>query len=174
MCKTSKLSKDGFVADFIDPLHHTAASSRATVNLDGWVLSKEAAIATFWDSAKDCDVAVVEGAMGLFDSADDSTEHGSTAQIAKWLEAPIILVLDCSTIARSAAAVIKGYQSFDPDLSIPGVILNKVTSECQTRSLREAIERANMDTVVLGGLPRVRLSVVLLSTKLRQEPLKYE
>jgi hypothetical protein len=120
------------------------------------LLDKEAVLSSFWNAAAGCDVAVVEGAMGLFDGAEDSSESGSTAQIAKWLHAPVILIIDCSTIARSIAAVIKGCQSFDPALSIPGVVLNKATSAMHAKSLSNAIDAANLGVTVLGGMLKVR------------------
>lgn len=90
-------------------MHHEAATGRPSVNLDGWLLSREQNVASFHRAMRGADVAVVEGVMGLFDGRDGKTEVGSTAQMAKWLGAPIVLVLDCWAMARSAAAMVKGY-----------------------------------------------------------------
>lgn len=98
-------------ADFLDPMHHEEATGRPSVNLDGWMLEKEQNIASFHRAVAGADVAVVEGVMGLFDGHNGRTEVGSTAQMAKWLGAPVVLVLDCWALSRSAAAMIKGYES---------------------------------------------------------------
>lgn len=82
------------------------------------------------------DVAIVEGVMGLFDGRDGKSEDGSTAQIAKWLGAPVILVVDCWAFARSVAAVVQGYKEFDKALDLAGVILNKGESASPGRGSR--------------------------------------
>lgn len=99
-----------FCADFLDPMHHEEATGRPSVNLDGWMLQKEQNIASFHRAVAGADIAVVEGVMGLFDGHNGRTEVGSTAQMAKWLGAPVVLVLDCWALSRSAAAMIKGYE----------------------------------------------------------------
>ena len=80
------------------------------MNLDGWMLDRKQALQTFLRHAAGADIAVVEGVMGLFDSQDGTSEDGSTAQMAKWLGAPVLLVLDCAALARSAAAMAQGFQ----------------------------------------------------------------
>ncbi|WIA20631.1 hypothetical protein OEZ85_005012 [Tetradesmus obliquus] len=77
--------------DFLDPMHHAAATGRPSINLDGWMLTRQQVLDTFHRHTADADIAVVEGVMGLFDSRDGSSEDGSTAQIAKWLGAPVVL-----------------------------------------------------------------------------------
>jgi len=96
-------------ADFLDPLHHEAATGRPSINLDGWMMDQGQNAAAFHRATADADVAVVEGVMGLFDGRDGASEAGSTAQMAKWLGAPVLLVLDCWALARSAAAMVKGF-----------------------------------------------------------------
>lgn len=96
-------------ADFLDPLHHEAATGRPSINLDGWMMDEQQNAAAFSRATADADVAVVEGVMGLFDGRDGASEDGSTAQMAKWLGAPVLLVLDCWALARSAAAMVKGF-----------------------------------------------------------------
>jgi len=109
----------------LDPLLHEAATGRASYNLDGWLLTREYNLECVQRLSGDADVAVVEGAEGLFDGVDGE-DDGSTGQIAKWLGAPVVLVLDCGAIrARSAAAMLKGYLDFDPELTFAGVVLNK-------------------------------------------------
>ena len=82
-------------ADFLDPLYHVAATGRPSINLDGWMLSKQQNLESFWRHAADADVCIVEGCMGLFDGRDGKTAAGSTAEMAKWLGAPVLLVMDC-------------------------------------------------------------------------------
>src|SRR5207247_10653070 len=95
------------------------------------------------------DVAVVEGVMGLFDGFDGKSETGSTAEMAKWLDLPVILVVDAHPLARSAAAIIRGFQSFDPAVKIMGVILNRVAGEKHYRLIADAVRSC----AILGWLP---------------------
>lgn len=92
----------------------------------GLVVCREANLACFRAREADTDVAIVEGVMGLFDGRDGKSDVGSTAEMAKLLSAPVLLVLDCWTLARSAAAIIRGYTTFDPALKFSGVVFNKV------------------------------------------------
>ena len=115
-----------FCADFLDPMHHEAATGRQSINLDGWMLNQTQTLESFHRNTKGCDIAVIEGVMGLYDSRDGKSEDGSTAQIAKWLGAAVVLALDCWALARSAAAMVKGFCDFDTDLQMGGLLLNKV------------------------------------------------
>ena len=135
-------------------MHHAVATGRPSINLDGWMLTKDQVLSAFDRHMTDADVAVVEGVMGLFDGRDGTTEAGSTAQIAKWLNAPVILVLDCSAVARSAAAIVKGYQDFDPALRLGALIFNKVGGAAHTKWLSDAIASSGLDLPVLGGIPK--------------------
>ena len=139
--------------DFVDPLHHEQATGRPSVNLDGWMLSKAQVLSAFHRHAADADVAVVEGVMGLYDGRDGASEQGSTAQIAKWLGAPVALVLDCSAVARSVAATVKGYLEFDRKLRLGGLIFNKVGGAAHTQWLCDAVAAAGIGVAVLGGFP---------------------
>jgi cobyrinic acid a,c-diamide synthase len=112
--------------DFIDPGHHTRAAGRVCRNLDGWMLRQEDNLALFRGQAREADLAVVEGVMGLFDGYDGLSEAGSTAQMAKWLGLPVLLVVDARSMARSAAALVHGFATFDPDLALAGVVFNRV------------------------------------------------
>ncbi|CAI5472982.1 unnamed protein product [Closterium sp. Yama58-4] len=140
--------------DFLDPMHHQAATGRDSYNLDGWMLNREANVACFTRFAASTDVAVVEGVMGLFDGRDGKTEVGSTAEMAKIIGAPVVLVLDCWSMSRSAAAMVHGYASFDPSLRFAGIILNKVASAAHATWLTEALESAHVRVPVLGGIPK--------------------
>jgi cobyrinic acid a,c-diamide synthase len=137
--------------DFIDPTLHTRAAGRISRNLDGWMLGAEANLQTFTRSSIDANFSVVEGVMGLFDGRDALTDAGSTAEMSKLLTLPVLLVVDASAMARSAAALIHGYESFDQDLDLAGVIFNRVAGAGHFAYLREAVE-ANCRARVLGWL----------------------
>ena len=92
--------------------------------------------------------------MGLYDGRDGRSEHGSTAQLAKWLSAPVVLVLDCWSLARSAAALVAGFAAFDPGVQVAAVVFNKTGGEAHTAWLRDALDAAHAQPLVLGGIPR--------------------
>jgi cobyrinic acid a,c-diamide synthase len=139
--------------DFIDPGHHARVARGASRNLDGWMLTRQYNQMTFQRAAASADVAVVEGVMGLFDGYDGKTEAGSTAQMAKWLGLPVLLVVDARSMARSAAALVQGFENFDPELRFAGVAFNHLGSRRHLDYLREAMEGAVRMTC-LGGLLR--------------------
>jgi cobyrinic acid a,c-diamide synthase len=138
--------------DYIDPMYHTAATGRASRNLDSWMLPHAQVKATFARAVVGADLAIIEGVMGLFDGYDARTESGSTAEVAKLLRAPVILVLDVRRMARSAGAMALGYRDFDPDLDVAGVICNRVGSERHARWVTGAVEDLGLS--VLGCIPR--------------------
>ena len=125
--------------DFIDGGHHARVCGRASRNVDGWMLSAEANREIFRRSAEQADVCVVEGMMGLFDGVDGKSEAGSSAELAKWLQLPVIFVVDASSMARSAAALVHGFESFDPELKLIGVIFNKVGGPAHYQMLKDAL-----------------------------------
>jgi cobyrinic acid a,c-diamide synthase len=137
--------------DFIDPTLHTRAAGRISRNLDGWMLEPTANLQTFARFSPDADIAVVEGVMGLFDGRDSLTEAGSTAEMAKLLALPVLLVVDASAMARSAAALVHGYESFDQKLDVAGIIFNRVAGPEHFVYLHEAVE-ATCRARVLGWL----------------------
>ena len=139
--------------DFIDPGHHARVAGRPGRNLDGWMLSRAYNRNTFLTAAGSADVAVVEGVMGLFDGYDGRTETGSTAQMAKWLGLPVLLVVDARSMARSAAALVQGFENFDPALRFAGVVFNHLGSPRHMGFLREAMEGA-VRMPCLGGMQR--------------------
>ena len=138
--------------DFIDPGHHTKISGKTSFNLDSWMLSRTYNEKIFRQNAMESDIAVVEGVMGLFDGYDALTETGSTAQMAKWLNLPVVLVVSAKGMARSAAAVVKGFEEFDPQLNIAGVIFTKIGSAVHYDYLKKAVEQ-NCRTKCLGFMP---------------------
>lgn len=137
--------------DFIDPLHHQQASGRTGLNLDTWMLDPEANRRRFALATADADVAVIEGVMGLFDGSEGGSDRGSAAEVAKLLDAPVLLVVDAGAMARSAAAVIHGFTTFDTALRTAGVILNNVGGEAHAEMIGEAVDGA---VPILGALPR--------------------
>ncbi len=137
--------------DFIDPGHHTAATGRASRNLDGWMLGADLNRVIFAKAAADADISIIEGMMGLFDGSSPVNEIGSTAEIAKQLDAPVLLVIDGSAMARSAAAMVSGYAQFDPALKVAGVLFNRVNSEGHYALLKAAVEKET-DVVAVGYL----------------------
>jgi cobyrinic acid a,c-diamide synthase len=139
--------------DYVDPSYHERAAGRPCRNLDTWMLSDTQLLDSFARACQDADIAVVEGVMGLYDGSDWHDERGSTAQIAKLLAAPVLLVLDISGSARSAAAMALGYQNFDPAIAIQGVVLNFAGSERHAQGCAEAIASATA-LPMLGWLPR--------------------
>jgi cobyrinic acid a,c-diamide synthase len=137
--------------DFIDPLHHTKAAGRTSRNLDGWMLDPDQNRACFAGAGAEADAAVIEGVMGLFDGSEGGSDRGSTAEMAKLLGLPVVLVIDASAMARSAAALIHGFASFDPELRIAGVILNNVGGEAHAEMIEEAVTAG---PPILGAMPR--------------------
>jgi len=138
--------------DYIDPSHHALASGRPGRNLDAFLSGPELIAPLVRHGSEGADVAVIEGVMGMFDGASGRGELASTAHVAKLLQAPVLLVVDASAMARSAAAIVHGYRTFDPDVNVAGVIFNRVGSEHHEQLLHEAIEP--LDVPVLGALRR--------------------
>jgi cobyrinic acid a,c-diamide synthase len=139
--------------DYIDPSYHERAAGRPCRNLDAWMLNDSQLMEGFARACGDADIAVIEGVMGLFDGSDWHDERASTAQIAKLLGAPVVLVVDIAGAARSAAAVVLGCQHFDPDLMLRGVVLNFAGSEGHAKGCAEAITGIT-GLPLLGWLPR--------------------
>ncbi len=126
--------------DYLDPTYLAMASGRNCYNLDSWMTGRRYIDSLFSRTTADANIAVIEGVMGLFDGADPVSLDGSTAQIAQCLDAPILLVADVSGLARSLAAVVHGYSTFEPHVNIVGVIANYCGSESHARGLRAAVE----------------------------------
>ncbi len=153
--RRQKLKVQPFKAgpDYIDPSYHTWVTGESSRNLDTWLLSRDAVIELFTRAMVGKDIAVIEGVMGLYDGRSSISEEGSTAELAKLLGAPVLLVVDSRKGARSLAAMVAGYQTFDSSLRLGGVILNGIGSDGHLRLCREAIEHyTGID--VLGYIPR--------------------
>ncbi|MDZ7579514.1 MAG: cobyrinate a,c-diamide synthase [Deltaproteobacteria bacterium] len=126
--------------DFIDPGHHQRITGRESRNLDGWMLSQDYNRGSFRKHAANADFAVVEGVMGLFDGYDGKSEAGSTAQMAKWLGLPVLLVVNAKSMARSAAAMVQGFENFDREVTFAGVVFNNIGSPRHLQYLTDALE----------------------------------
>ncbi|MDX3058357.1 cobyrinate a,c-diamide synthase [Streptomyces sp. NE06-03E] len=138
--------------DYIDPGYHALATGRPGRNLDAYMCGPDLIAPLFTHGAGGCDLAVVEGVMGLYDGASGQGELASTAQVSKLLRAPVVLVVDASSQSRSVAALVHGFASWDPEVRIGGVILNKVASDRHEALLREALDESGLP--VLGVLRR--------------------
>ena len=154
------LKKRGFLVqgfkcgpDYIDPGYHTALTGRQSRNLDSWFVAPAMLKNIFLNNSRDADISIIEGVMGLFDGRNPSDNHGSTAEISQIINAPVILVLDARSMARSAAAIVKGFQVFSKKINIAAVIANKVGSKNHLEIIREAVEK-ECGIPVLGGILR--------------------
>jgi len=135
--------------DYLDPTYHRRAAGTSSHNLDGWMMARASVLATFARAAAGADIAVIEGMMGLFDGAAPASDEGSSAEVAKWLAAPVLLVVDASGMARTVAAVAHGFSHFDPQLKLAGLICNRVGS----RGHLDLLRAASAEVPVLGGFP---------------------
>ncbi|HVE27281.1 MAG TPA: cobyrinate a,c-diamide synthase, partial [Sporichthya sp.] len=142
--------------DYIDPGYHALAAGRPARNLDAWLTSPDLIAPLFLHGAANADVAIVEGVMGLFDGvtggADSVDDFASTAHVARLLGAPVLLVVDAAAQARSIAALVHGFMSFDPRVDIGGVVLNRVGSDRHEQILRDALR--SFGVPVLGAIRR--------------------
>lgn len=139
--------------DYIDPTYHALAAGRPCRNIDTWMVPPERALALFQNAAREADIAIIEGVMGLFDGFSYETEAGSSAEIAKLIDAPVLLILDVGKVARSVGAIAIGYANFDPGLNLAGFILNRCGSESHFQGAKLAVEQA-AGLPVLGWLPK--------------------
>lgn len=136
--------------DYIDPGFHKEASGRDCYNLDTWLVPAEKLNDYFVKAAAGADLSIIEGVMGLYDGGRDGVS--STAEIAKSLKAPVVLVIDCKAMGESAAAIAKGFRDYDSDLDFRGVILNRIGSANHELMIRSALERLQIS--VLGVIHR--------------------
>jgi cobyrinic acid a,c-diamide synthase len=139
--------------DYIAPAFHAAATGAPAINLDSWAMPQATLDALAADAAADADLVVIEGVMGLFDGAcARGGRRGATADLAARFGVPVILVLDVSRQAQSAAAVLRGFAGHDPAVRIAGVILNRVAGERHRALVADAI--AALGVPLFGALPR--------------------
>ncbi len=146
--------------DFIDPGHHSHIARHTSHNLDGWMMGRDACIRVAGRALEDLAspshtvLGILEGVMGLFDGASGAGEAGSTAELAKWLNAPVILVVDARSMARSVAALVTGFVAFDPNLPLAGVVFNRVGSQNHQQIITEAMHATCPQVKLVGFLPR--------------------
>jgi len=138
--------------DYIDPSHHQRACEIPSYNLDTVMCSKQYVTRLFDKIMGEDDLAIVEGVMGLHDGASAKSEKGSAAEVSKLLDLPVILVIDGQAMARSAGALVKGFQMMDPKIKFLGVIANHVQSPGHKKLIKEAIEY-HTGIRLLGCLP---------------------
>ncbi|SDH03734.1 cobyrinic acid a,c-diamide synthase [Alteribacillus persepolensis] len=141
--KRKGLTVQGFKCgpDYIDPSYHTAVTDRTSRNLDSWMLDEPMVQRVFQQGANDADISVIEGVMGMYDGKSPESDRGSTAEISKLLQAPVILVVNIGAMARSAAAIVKGFQLLSQDTTVGGVIVNQAGSEGHAKLCQTAIEK---------------------------------
>lgn len=139
--------------DYIDPSYHTAVTKRNSRNLDSWMLTKDLVLDIFTHGSQASDISIIEGVMGFYDGKNPETNEGSTAEISIITKSPVLLVVNCESMARSAAAIVKGFQLFAKGPKIVAVIANKVGSEGHFQLVRKAIEQ-ECNVPVIGYLKR--------------------
>jgi len=139
--------------DFLDPSYLAVASGRPCYNLDGWMMGRDYVERLVARATADADIAVIEGVMGLFDGAGHDSLEGSTAEIAAWLRAPVILVADVYGMARSLAAVVKGFAAFERKVRVAGVMANHCGSVRHGIMLAEALQASRLPPMV-AAIPR--------------------
>lgn len=139
--------------DYLDPGHLARLSGRPCYNLDGWMCDEVYVRQLFLDACADADIAIIEGVMGLFDGSSINSLDGSTAQIASWLQAQVVLVVNAHGMARSVAALVQGYTAFDPAVQIGGVIANMCGSLSHGELLSQALAAAQLPPL-LGAIHR--------------------
>jgi cobyrinic acid a,c-diamide synthase len=139
--------------DYIDPAYLAHVSGRPCRNLDSWMLGEGALRQVLAQGSLGADLALIEGVMGLFDGRGDASE-GSTAEVARVIKAPVILVIDVGRMGESAAAMALGFKTYMPSLKLAGVLLNNVASEGHRRSVEDAIWNG-AKLPVLGALPQM-------------------
>lgn len=140
--------------DYIDPSYLSAVSGRPCRNLDSYTLTTDQVRDIYAYGCRDADIAIIEGVRGLYEGAEALTDTGSTAAVAKALDIPVILVVSAQSITRSAAAIVRGFQSFDPSVRIAGVILNNIKGGSHKAKATEAIEHY-CGVPVIGAIPRM-------------------
>lgn len=152
LCRHSQVQSFKVGPDYIDPMFHRHVTGRPCRNLDPMLTSESYVQHCFSAHAQTADCALVEGVMGLFDGAAGQTDFASTAHVARLLKLPVLLVLDCSGLSHSIAALVHGYRTFDPRLQFAGVVLNRVGSDRHLDLLQSALEPLNIP--ILGVMRR--------------------
>ncbi|NET60635.1 MAG: cobyrinate a,c-diamide synthase [Symploca sp. SIO2E6] len=150
--KSSRVQSFKVGPDYIDPMFHQRVTGRPCRNLDPVLTSENYVQECFNLHLQAVDYALIEGVMGLFDGATGADDFASTAHLARLLQLPVLLVLDCSRLSRSVAAIAHGYRSFDARINLAGVLLNRVGSDRHLELLQDALEPLQLP--IMGVLPR--------------------
>lgn len=127
--------------DYIDPTFHTAVTGRASRNLDSWMFDEKTVIDVLERNSRDADISIIEGVMGFYDGKSPLEDRGSTAEISILTKSPVLLIVNCASMARSAAAIVKGFQLFNTKVNIVAVIANQVGSEGHYKIVKAAVEQ---------------------------------
>lgn len=138
--------------DYIDPSWHTAAAGSTCRNLDSFFMNQQEICSSVASNSLKKDITLIEGSMGLYDGLD-LEGSSSTAEIAKITQSPVLLIIDATRMTRSTAAMVMGYQHFDPEVKIVGIVLNKVARPRHEKMAREAIEKF-CGIPVVGAIPK--------------------
>ena len=138
--------------DYIDPMFHSYITGLPSRNLDPVLTSEDYVRSCFARHSQNAEYALIEGVMGLFDGATGHNDTASTAHVARLLNAPVVLILNCASTSRSIAAIAHGYRTFDPRIQIAGVVLNRVGSDRHLELLTQAL--APLELPILGVLRR--------------------
>ena len=141
--------------DFIDPSYHTIATGNVSRNLDSFFMTETQIINSFERGLEKANskMGIIEGVRGLYEGISPISDIGNTASIAKALDAPVVLLMDSRSLVKSAAAVVLGFKTLDPEIRIEGVILNKVKGKRHYLKAKESVEKL-ADVPVIGGIPR--------------------
>lgn len=139
--------------DFLDPSYLAFVSGQPCYNLDGWMSSRDYVLQRFAAATADADLAIIEGVMGMYDGASPTNFEGSTAEIAQWLQAPVLLVTGAGGVARSFAALVKGFDCLEPKPGVAAVVANGIGDDRHTEWLRESLASLSLPPL-LGALPK--------------------
>ncbi len=139
--------------DYIDPTYHTAVTKRPSRNIDSFMMTHDVVRAIVARASQDADVAVIEGVMGFYDGKSPLSNEGSAAHISEITKSPVILIVNGAAVARSAAAIVKGFQLLDENTNIVGVIANQLGSKSHFEIVKTAIEK-ECGIPVIGYLPK--------------------
>ena len=139
--------------DYIDPTYHTLATGNTSRNLDSFFMKEGQVRDAFLKAMEKKDIAIIEGVRGLYEGIDSIKDIGSTASIAKSLNAPVILIINSRSLVKSAAALVLGFKALDPEINIAGVILNKVKNNAHYLKTKKSIEEIT-GVEVIGGIIR--------------------
>jgi cobyrinic acid a,c-diamide synthase len=139
--------------DYIDPSYHQVVCNRQSYNLDVWMMGENGVIEKFCRASSGADIAVIEGVMGVFDGISGKSDLGSTAHVARLLNAPVVLVVDAGRAGGSIAALIYGFINFDKRLNVSGIVLNNVASRRHLKIIRDTM-RGKVDVPIVGVISR--------------------